>query len=104
MYDIMIPIHRNLVGFVWQMSSLLIVNICKSYVDFNKASNDCLLNCNDGTKDKPRMLITPTGRSILAFFKRDAGGWRENGNQRNTNDSFLIGINLIKTIAVLFAM
>jgi hypothetical protein len=23
--------------------------------------------------------ISPTGGSILAFFKRDAGGWREHG-------------------------
>ena len=25
------------------------------------------------------VLLSPTGRSILAFFKRDAEGWREHG-------------------------
>ena len=86
------------------MCPFLNVNICKSYLGFDKDSSDYSLTRIDGTKEKPRTLLTPTGRSILAFFKRDAEGRREHGNQRSPNDSFLICINFIKTISQLFTM
>lgn len=108
MYEIIINIYPNFVGSVLLMCPFLIVNICKSYLGFNKASSDCLLTRNDGSKEKPRLLSNPDRKEHPRFFQarcgRMAGKRKPNKPSRSLGDSFLIGINLIKTISLIFVM
>ena len=55
------------------MCPFLNVNICKSYLGFNKASRESLLPRNDGTKEKPRPHSNPDRKEHPRFFQARCG-------------------------------